>query len=277
MIPGLTQRSNRLVALVSVFGYGVTRRLIWVLLLWAIGVGLLTFGVSWDEGSSMVVLFGTSLPGFGTGRSRDTTVTLLLAEFFSWAWLIAIGVYVLPSVMLPLAGSYSVSATLWARLTPATPREVAVARLVRVLGPTAVLAVLGAVWAMACATYHNLSMEALLAQAGGLPAHLFCSAGVVAVLGSYLRTDLGRTLSAFLALLLPVASFLLFVTLAFRMEGGWKPWWPYACPFVGGVGDQGPHFASIAAVGGLLLTLSVVCRTGRVHYPLRVPCEETSS
>jgi len=268
---------RRLAALVMVFGNGAGRRLGWVLGLWLIGLVLLTIGVSWDQTTSTVMLCGSPLPGFGSGREREPTVELLLSEFFSWGWLLIVGVYVLPSVLLPLADSFSVSATLWVRLTPAAPREVAVARLARVLGPVFLLAVLGTTWALLCAAYHDLPPWGLLAQASGLPVHLLCSAGAVAFLGGGQRTDLGRSLLGFLALLLPVALFLLYVTVAFRLETAWKPWWPYACPFVGSVGEQGRHFACAAALGCLLLVLSIVFRTGRVVYPSCIPCEEPSS
>jgi hypothetical protein len=270
----LTPSARRVAALAPVYAHGASRRLNVVVALWLAGLIGLFAGVGWEEGAACPSLFGAPLPGFGGGRSREQAVELLLAELFSWAWLAVGALYLLPSVLIPLAGSFSVSSTMWARLSPATPREVAAARLARAVPPAALLALLGLSWAAACAAAHDIPAAGLLGHAMGPAAHLLCAAGVVVLLGPRVSGDPGRVLLAFLACLAPVALFLLFVTFAARWQSDLRPWWPYACPFAAHLGDQGQHVAATAALGAALLVLSVVCRGGRVVHPAGFPGPE---
>ena len=98
---------TRLRFLVPVQCLGVLDRAWLLALFFACGVAALTAGLDWD--GQCVRLFGVTEDGYRTVTDRDAAVQYVLANYFGWAWIFACLGYVLPTVLLPLAASFSLT------------------------------------------------------------------------------------------------------------------------------------------------------------------------
>lgn len=244
----------------------ITEGLALVGLLFFLGVATLTLGVGWD--GRRISFLTVPLDGYGVGGGREETISFLLVENYSWAWLIVGMAYVLPTLLLPLASSYSLSETMWLRLLPCEPREVALARVCRVAAVSGVSTLLSLVWVAVCVVYHKLPAGPLLTAVLGFQAHLLWSSGLVAVSGNWLRTGTDRAVVAIGAMLLPLIAFMIFLAAGRRLPATYKAWIPYAAPFTHTFGRATTNFAMGAAIGLALILWSVVGARGRlVRFP----------
>jgi hypothetical protein len=241
-----------------VFAAGVVRQANWLLALWLAGVLLPTTLLWWDAQANAVVFLTLTQKDYLPGLSEKVVIPYLLGELFSWGWAVVGLFYVLPGVLVPLARSYSVSQVLWLRLTPCTARDLALARLVRVLAASGVLAGLALAWAAICCAYHGLALSPFLVPVLGVLAHLWLASGGVLLAAPRLRTETGRSVCAFVALLIPLLSCAIMRAGEHHLTRDWLAWWPYAGPFTTTLQAAGQHFAVCAALGGVLLLLSLL-------------------
>lgn len=256
---------ERLLLLSRILAAGVFRNVGAMLAVWLLGVGVLTTLVSWNEGAGRLVFLGAVQHEHLPGAPREEAILHLLREMFSWAWALAGLTYLLVALLMPLARSYSVSQVLWLRLTPCTARDLAAARVSRVLLASLFLASLSLSWAGICAVYHGVTMEPFLVLTLGLAAHAILASGLVVATAPAARTETGRFTCAFIALLLPLLSCAMMEAGRHWLEPSWRNWWPYSGPFVAGLEPPLRHFASCAGLGLLLLLVSVGVARGRLE------------
>jgi hypothetical protein len=264
---------RRLVALAAVEAHGAGRNLggcALVLVLLVLGLALPA-----READGTLALWGVALEGYGV-EGVGGPLRAFLRECLSWWWLVAAVGYVLPVLLLPLAGSFAPSQVLWLRLTPCSPRDVALARAARLGLGLFALAALGLPAAAAMTLWHGVPLAAVLDVAAGLPAHALLAGGVVLAAGPALKTPAGRALAAFVGFLAPLFAFLVYAALGPRLPAGLRPWWPYAVPFVPAWGEPARHVLAAAGLGAGLVVLAVLRQPGRCESPF-LPHEESAS
>jgi len=259
---------RRIRALMRVHCFGIARGSAILLTLFFLGIVVMTLGLRWD--GTHVRVFGVVQDGFGESPDRETALTRLLTEFYAWAWLIVGLSYVLPAVLLPLANGFSLTHTLWLRLLPCHPREVAIARAARVMTAVGMTTGLSLMWVSACVVYHSVSIAPLLTSIFGWVAHVVMAGGIVLIAGPWLDTATSRAAAAFAAFLAPLVCFLGYLAFAHRLGEGWQDWVPYTAPFTHNFAGVLKHYVSTAAVGGALLIWSCVGVRGRIVRPTSV-------
>lgn len=226
----------------------------WILLLYILGISLSTFAVNWDEGS--VTFFGFPLELYGS--SRETSLITLLNELSSWAWLIIALVYLLPNLLQRLSESLSINNTLWLRLVPCSPYEVAMARVVFVLIFATFIGVFGIAWASICAFYHQISIVSLMINIEGLVSHILLASGLILAFDVGFSNTLERNFNSFLALISPLPLILIYLSLNGLLEQGYMKFFPFVIPFNSGLSYLSSHFSVTALVGMSLLVLHII-------------------
>ncbi len=242
---------------------GLWRPVPWLAAVLLAGTCLLTLCARWN--TDVLVFLGVSLDQFGRGEARESVLLRFLGEFGSWAWIFVLGgAYMLPVVLLPLAMSYSVSSVLWLRLSPCSSRDLALARVARLLLGLVVVVGLSIPPAWICAWYHGVPALPLMRQVGGMASHLVWSGGLVLALSGWIRGEVARLLTAFFAFLVPMLSYGLYLALHVNLSDDNATWWPYTFPFLHDAGNQGKHYLASLAVGGGLVILSILTDSGRL-------------
>ncbi len=267
--------NGRLGVLCRLFGRGVFAQLLPSIAVLAV-LAVPMFAVRW-HGSGLElwgVVFDKNVIELdsGDGSAREKAMGDYLRELFSWWWVFVSLAYLLPVVLMVSAASFSRDQVLWLRMTPCSARELAVARLCRVLVALAVLSVLGLSLALAATYWHDTDPAVALWTVAGMLAHGLFAAGVVLLVGPLLRTPVDRALGSFFAFLAPIVAFMVFVALEPKLPSAVKEWWPYTIPFaklqtgttphVLGTAGIGAHVLSSAAVGAVGLLLSVLVQPG---------------
>ncbi len=261
-------RLRRLAAVAAVETHGAGRHL------GACALLVLGLALPAREVDGALLLWGVVVEGYGALAGGP--LPAFLRECLSWWWLIAAVGYVLPVLLLPLAASFAPSQVLWLRLTPCSPRDVALARTARLGIAVASLGALGLPAAVACARWHGVPVAAVLDVAAGLLAHALLAGGVVLIAGPALYAPAGRALAAFVGFLMPLFLFLAYAALGARLPAGLRSWWPYAVPFVPAWGEPAGHVLVAAGLGAALVVLAVLRQPGRCESPF-VPPEESAS
>jgi hypothetical protein len=242
----------------------VLRRTVFLAGLLALALGGLVLPVRWE--TRRLVLWGTALDEFRVASGPTEALSLFVREVLSWWWLAAGVLYLLPVLLLPLAGSFARNQVLWLRLTPCSARELALGRAVRVVVASALLGGLGLAAVGVCALWHGLPARSLLPVGLGPGLHALAAGGLLLVCGPRLLTPVGRALAAFLVFLAPLISFLLFVTLRPHLPTAVAGWWPYVVPFAPDLGRPLPHLLGTAGLGLAALLVAAGLQPG--HDPL---------
>jgi len=110
--------------------FGIGRGSGILLTLFFLGIVVMTLGLHWD--GTQVCSSGLCRTAFGESPDREAALTRLLTEFYAWAWLI-VGLSYCCHRPAAVANGFSLTHTLWLRLLPCHPREVAIARAARVM------------------------------------------------------------------------------------------------------------------------------------------------
>ncbi len=250
--------SGRLAVLFRLSGRGAVQKLLLPLL--ALGVLVAPMlAVEWN--GSTLMLWGVSFPDTGA-QGRDGALGGYLRELLSWWWM-GIGLaYMLPVILMASAGSFSRDQVLWLRMTPCSARELALARVWRVLAPLSLLGAGGFCVAFGVAWYHQVSPRAAAFTVAEMLAHGIWSAGIVLLIGPLLRAPVDRALCSFVAFLTPVMAFLVFIALQPRLSETLKVWWPYTIPFARLAADPKTHLLSSTAIGAGAMFVSVLLQPG---------------
>jgi uncharacterized membrane protein YhaH (DUF805 family) len=221
-------------------------------------------GIHWN--GSGLELWGVAFETAGP-YTRESALSDYLRELFSWWWIHVGLAYLLPVVLLATVASFSRDQVLWLRMTPCSARELALARLGRVVFSLLLIGSIGLAAAFGVAQWHDTTARGPAWTVGGMLAHGLWSAGALLLVGPYLQTPIDRALGAFFCFLAPVVAFLVFVALEPKLPGSVREWWPYTVPFARLSSDPGPHILSAAALGVAGMFLSVLLQPGHRRSP----------
>lgn len=260
--------NGRLGILFRLFGRGIVRKLMIPL----VTLGILAvpmFAVEWN--GSNLELWGVELPNNdkiiiisdkNPADFREQTMGDYVRELLSWWWVTVGLVYLLPVVLMPSTASFARDQVLWLRLTPCSARELALARLWRVVTALCFLGGMSLIVAFAVSYWHEISCTPAVWTVVGVLAHGLWAGGVVLVIGPLLRTPVDRALGSFFALLTPIIAFLLYVALEPKLPKTLQEWWPYTIPFAKLPTSPKAHILTSAAIGLVGLILSLVIQPG---------------
>jgi len=227
------------------------------LLIYLSGVLLSLFPVGWS--GTGVTFFGFPLELYG--NTREDSLLALLKEFCSWAWLFIAIFYLLPNLLQRLSESLSINNTLWIRLAPCSPYEVAISRALWVIIWAFVVGMFGIVWSLICGYFHQIAFSELLINVIGLVSHILLAGGLVLALDlGFFTGTLERNQVSFLALISPVILILFYWGIDKVLNEKYMKFFPYAVPFSDGLTDISYHFGVTALIGFCLLCIHIALK-----------------
>jgi hypothetical protein len=200
--------------------------------IYLLGIFLSLFPVGWN--GAVVTFFGFPLELYG--NSREDSLVALLKEFSSWAWIIVAIFYLLPKLLQRLSESLSINNVLWLRFAPCLPYEIAIARVFLVVIWAFTVGVLGTVWALICAYFHNIPPSDLLVNVEGIASHILLAGGLVLAVNFDSPMEvLERNQIAFLALISPLILTLFYLGIDKLLDEKYMKFFPYTIPFNSGL------------------------------------------
>lgn len=197
--------------------------------------------------------------------SREKSILGVLHEHFSWLWLFIMFSHLLPQLLLNVQDSFLVSQSLWIRLTPCSPYEVAISRSLKVVIYGIWIGSLSVAWGFLNSFLHQVSFYSLLIDALGIASYSLMCGGIVTVLDFGLSLGYSeRRLVSNVAVFIPILLLIIFTLIK---DSSFGSHFPYSSPFVtssnafmqlfGGVQH---HFIMAALVGLLLLGVHVISK-----------------
>lgn len=228
------------------------------------GIAICTIPLKWNNKS--VSYFGlrvdTSLQG------SQSFVIELLHNFYFIGWLL-IAILFLFGLLFPLGNSFLVNQTLWLRLTPCSPYEVAVSRAIWIIIYALFLGLLSFIWAVSCTLLNHIPLNSLLTENSllidiqGLVSHVILSGGIVVFLDFNIKNFISRMFISIVAWMIPIILVIIYIPLLItNPEGILTKIFPYTEPIslINSLPNNGKHFFASAVLGCLLLILSVVIK-----------------
>lgn len=260
----------QVIAILAKHYFGKVSQHIGLLGLFLVGILLSTLPVGWDQHSSNVTFFGFPLELYG--HSREESLSALLNEFFSWAWII-VALFYLSKLLKRLSESFSVNEMLWLRLIPCSPYEVAVARACWVIGSALALGTLGAIWVLTCSVFHQVGFDGLFVNVEGLVSHVLLSGGIVVALNLVIEIGESEQNSiSVISLLTPMILTPIYLGINKLADTNYTLFFPYTIPFNRGLQNTIFHFGVTALIGTFLLCLHAVAKFRFSH--VRVAIED---
>jgi preprotein translocase subunit Sss1 len=220
------------------------------------GSSLELWGVKLSNNDTIIISDDMSI------SNRDQAIDDYLRELLSWWWVTVGLVYLLPVVLMSSTASFARDQVLWLRMTPCSARELALARLWRVMTALFLLGGIGFVVALITSYWHEISCSTAVWTVAGVLAHGLWAGGVVLVIGPLLRTPVDRALGSFCAFLTPVIAFLLYIAFEPKLPKSLQEWWPFTIPFAKLPTNSKAHILTSAAIGVVGLILSLVIQPG---------------
>ncbi len=229
---------------------------------------LSTLPVGWDQHSSSVTFFSFPLELYG--HSREESLSALLNEFSSWAWIV-VALFYLSKLLKKLSESFSVNEMLWLRLVSCSPYEVAVARACWIAGSALSLVVLGTLWVLICSVFHHIGFNELIVNVEGLVSHVLLSGGIVVALNSV--TAIGESeqnLFSVISLIAPLLLTPIYLGMNKLADTNYMLFFPYTIPFNRGLQDTGFHFGVAALIGASFLCLHAASKFRFSHVRIAI-------
>jgi len=248
--------------------FGKGSQHIGLLALFGVGTLLSTLPDSWDQHSSSVAFFGFPLKLYG--HSREESLSALLNEFFSWAWII-VALFYLSKLLKRLSESFSVNEMLWLRLVSCSPYEVAVARACWIAGSALALVTLGTLWVLICSVFHHIGFNELIVNIEGVVSHVFLSGGIVVALNSV--TEIGESEQnsiSVISLLAPLLLTPIYLGINKLADTNYMIFFPYTIPFNRGLQNTGFHFGVAALIGISFLCLHAISKFRFSHVRITI-------
>lgn len=222
-------------------------------------VGISTFPLSYTDHS--VSYFGLELYTSSITASRDFAIELL-QDFYLIGWL-GISLLFLFGLLLPLGNSFLVNQTLWLRLTPCLPHEIAATRAIWVILYALFMGFLSLIWAVLCTWINDFPLNSLLVDIEGLMSHILISGGMVVFIDFNIKNYLSRMFISIIAVVIPIILIIAYIPISLISPLGMiAKFFPYTMPvaIVKLLPDNQTHFLATAILGLLLLFLSVVIK-----------------
>ncbi|MTJ08614.1 hypothetical protein [Anabaena sp. UHCC 0204] len=222
-------------------------------------VGFSTLPLSYNDNSFSY--FGLEFPTSSLTASRNFGIELL-QDFYLIGWL-GISLLFLFGLLLPLGNSFLVNQTLWLRLTPCLPYEIAAARAIWVIIYALFMGLLSLIWAVLCTWINDFPLNSLLVDIEGLMSHILISGGMVVFIDFNIKNYLSRMFISIIAVVIPIILIIAYIPISLINSVGMiTKFFPYTMPLalVKLLPDNQTHFLVTAGLGLLLLFLSVVIK-----------------
>ena len=186
-----------------------------------------SFLVSWQEPGKTLAMAGLSLDmHFEEGRSF--ALQYAFYDLYRSAWILAV-FFVFNRVLMPVTMSYTVSQSLWLRLSQASPMALTLSRVLQVLFAALLLWGFSLVWMLVYAWRHGLSPADLIPASWGLTAYVLLAGALILVMWGKPNTRMPqRTAFAIVAASIPMLLYFFGnEPQIIRHSGGY---FPYAVP-----------------------------------------------
>lgn len=195
---------------------------LWFFLGWGIVSTLL---ISWNEERGLVE-FGTLQLKSTLGKDPEASLQRVFYDFFAFGWLPFV-LFVFSRVLLPVNMSYTVSQSLWLRLSHTSSMTLVAARLLQVLAATVLASGVGLLWILLYSTLHGIGANLLQHAVFGIACYTLLAGGIVIVLAGRPNLQAEKRFAfVVLAAALPFLLYLIGKHLGSRFDG----FFPYAVP-----------------------------------------------
>lgn len=183
-----------------------------------ITVTVLTLFVSWDDtiGKAMFINFYIGL----AGEPREYALQFVFYDYFLLFWAL-IFFFLLPfKVLTPLTMSYTVSNSLWLRMTTVKWEYIQLARVFYVMSMSILIFCVGMFWAILFSFYQNLPFKMLFEAVFSLSVYTVFSGSIILLLrGSPIDSVEKRQTYVMISLLIPIALYILAKNLSPKVYG----------------------------------------------------------
>jgi hypothetical protein len=213
---------------------------LWFFLVWGVVSTLL---ISWNEERSLVE-FGSLQLKSTLGHDREASLQRVFYDFFALGWLLFV-FFMFSRVLLPVNMSYTVSQSLWLRLSHTSTITLTAARLLQVLAAIVLASGASLLWVILYSSFHGIGVSLLQHAVFGIAGYAFLSGGVIVFFSGRpnLQTE-KRFALVVLAASLPFLLYLIGKHLGSHFDG----FFPYAVPIGAKSANWDNTKASITAV-----------------------------
>lgn len=258
----------QVIAILAKHYYGKVSQYVGLLGLFLAGTLLSTLAVGWDQHSSSVTFFGFPLTVYE--HSREKSLSALLNELFSWAWIL-VALFYLSNLLKRLSESFSVNEMLWLRLVSCSPCEVAVARALWIAGSALAIGTLGTLWVLICSVFHHIGLNKLIVNVEGLVSHVLLSGGIVVALNSVAKIGESEQNSiSVISLITPLLLTPIYIGINNLAHTKYMIFFPYTIPFNRGLQSTGFHFGVAALIGTSFLCLYAISKFRFSHVRIAI-------
>ena len=227
-----------------------------ILIIFIVIILLSTLPVNWNITGNNMTFLGVPLKLYG--QSKEDSLVILINNFFSYGWIFIV-IFSLSKFLKKLSESFLVKEILWLRLLPCSPYEVALSRALWIISYTLFIFILGTIWAITSALYHQISISELLINVEGLVSHILLSGGIVIALNLVIPFEkLEQNSISAIALISPLILVAIYLGISRSLNENLIKYFPYSFPFHTGLKNTLYHFGTAALMGGFLLCLHTV-------------------
>ena len=228
MISVARVRALRQVISGPVFRWRYDLTLAFLMALWVGG------GSSWD--GDTIRMWGRVVPAYPKGIGEPRTASFLLLDTISTYFLFLI-VPLMSRVLNTIPRSFTLNQTLWIRLSPSAPIELALARILVCTEASLWMAVNIAVLPLVVAIKHPVAWKEVLAAPVGMFGYAVMAGGIAHLLGFILRSRPRQlAVAGITAMGLPLLGYALYETVLFNAGYHWARYYPTYFPFITDLG-----------------------------------------
>jgi len=190
--------------------------------------------------------------------NKKEALEFVFYEYFSLSWIFLSTLYLLPKLLLPLTNSFSINQMLWLRLTPCSPIEIAITRVLWVISWAIWLSISGIITMLLIIYHHKIFLNNLFLDIGGLISYIILTGGIVITWTNfnYKIDSLKKTLITIASLCSTIIFGYIYYTfpnIIFRKI------LPIALPFSSYfLPDRSIHFCATALIGCFLLIIHII-------------------
>ena len=215
------------------------------------------FLLNWNETSATLNFLGMDLDTVFTA-GRIWALHYAFYDLYRCNWLLVV-FFVFNWVLMPLTSSYTVSQSLWLRLSGASYVALALSRILQALFAALLILLVSLVWVVVFALRHGLNFGDLMPPIYGLLAYVIFSSGLIIIMFGKPTTRMTRrTAYVVLAFSIPILLYVIGKNLeVIHWSNGY---FPYTVPV--GWSDQNNEviraYESAGIIGGSLMLISII-------------------
>lgn len=192
-----------------------------------IGISLfVTFSIQWNSEFGKVQFLNV-LVGLN-GEPREYALQYAFFDYFKLTWVVLLLVFFPWKVLSPISESYTVSNTLWLRLSSATDLSITIYRVLIILITTVVVASISFFWIMLFSIIQSIPISMLWEAGLAITSYVLFSGGLIISLRGKSTLPLNiRQIFVILAWIVPLSFYAFRVFFSERMHG----FFPFSFPY----------------------------------------------